>query len=72
MPQLIGKYLIIFGFVIVAVGIIFLFAGKIPWLGRLPGDILVKKENFVFYFPIMSCILASIVISLVFYLFFRK
>ena len=72
MPQTIGKYLIIFGVTLAALGGIFLLAGKIPWLGRLPGDILVKKENFTFYFPLTTSIIASILLSLVFYLFFRK
>ena len=64
-----GKTLIILGLVIVAFGIIFTFAGKIPWLGRLPGDIHIKRDNFTFYFPMATCIILSIFISLIFWLF---
>ena len=72
MPQLIGRYLIVIGLVMIVAGGIFLLAGKVPWLGKLPGDILVKRENFTFYFPITTCILASLVLSLIFFLLFRR
>jgi heme/copper-type cytochrome/quinol oxidase subunit 2 len=66
----IGKSIIFFGIVIVIIGIILLFSDKLPFnLGRLPGDIAIKKENFSFYFPITTSILISIVLSLIFYLF---
>jgi len=64
-----GKSLIIFGIIIIVIGIIFTFAGKIPWLGRLPGDIHIKRDNFTFYFPMATCIILSIFISLIFWLF---
>jgi len=67
-----GKFLIVFGIVLIALGGIVLFAGKLPWLGRLPGDIFVKRGNFSFYFPITTSILISLILSLIFYLFFRK
>ena len=63
-----GKSLIIIGIVIVAVGVILTFAGKIPWVGRLPGDIHIRRENFSFYFPLTTCILLSLILSLVFWL----
>jgi len=63
-----GKILILFGILLVILGIIFSFFGKIPYLGKLPGDIYIKKENFTFYFPLASCILISIILSLIFYL----
>ncbi len=44
---------------------------RVPWLGRLPGDILIRRENFTFYFPFTSCLLVSAVLSLFFYLFRR-
>jgi hypothetical protein len=72
MPQVIGKYLIIFGIFLILLGGIFMLAGKVSWLGRLPGDILIKKENFTLYFPITTCILASIILSLIFYIIFRR
>ena len=63
-----GKSLIILGIIIAAIGIILTFAGKIPWLGRLPGDLYFKRENFTFYFPLTTCILLSIILSLIFWL----
>ncbi len=63
-----GKILILFGILLIILGIIFSFSGKIPYLGKLPGDIFVKKENFTFYFPLTTCILISIILSLIFYL----
>ncbi len=64
-----GKVLIIIGLVIAAVGILLVLAPKVPWLGKLPGDILIKKENFRFYFPVTTCIIISILLTLIFYLF---
>jgi hypothetical protein len=65
-----GKYIIFFGVFIVLAGVIIYFFGdKLHWIGRLPGDIRVEKENFRFYFPITTMILASIVISFLIYLF---
>jgi uncharacterized protein HemY len=66
-----GKTLIVFGLVLVAVGVVLSFAPKIPWLGRLPGDIYIQKGNFTFYFPLVTCLLLSLIITLVLYLFRR-
>jgi hypothetical protein len=66
-----GKSLIILGLVLVAVGLTLHFSGRIPLLGRLPGDIRIEKENFSFYFPLGSCLLLSLVLSLLFWLFKR-
>ena len=63
-----GKILILFGILLVILGVIFSFFGKIPYLGKLPGDIYIKKESFTFYFPLTTCILISIILSLIFYL----
>src|SRR4051794_30556652 len=63
-----AKLLIIGGFVMVAVGLFWQFGGRFLNLGRLPGDIVVEKENFRFYFPLMTSIIVSVVLSLVFYL----
>ncbi|MFQ5917704.1 MAG: DUF2905 domain-containing protein [Candidatus Binatia bacterium] len=52
-------------------GVIFSLGAKIPWLGQLPGDIYIRRERFSFYFPLTTCILLSLVISLVLYLFRR-
>jgi hypothetical protein len=63
-----GKFLIIAGVVLVVAGIIIQFADRIPFLGRLPGDISVEKQNFKFYFPITTSIVISILISLIVFL----
>lgn len=63
-----GKTLIIIGLIIILIGVILTFAGKIPWIGRLPGDIYIKRENFTFYFPLATSILLSIILSLIFWL----
>src|SRR4029077_1301994 len=60
-----GKTLIYLGLLLVIVGVIFTLAGKVPWFGHLPGDISIQKERFTFYFPITTCIVISIIISLV-------
>jgi len=67
-----GRSLIIIGVIIVITGIIFTIAPKVPFLGRLPGDILIKRENFVFYFPLATSIIVSIILSLIFYFFTRR
>jgi hypothetical protein len=64
-----GKMLILLGVFIVLVGVLLLVGEKIPWIGRLPGDILIKKEKFTFYFPITTSILISIILTLLFTLF---
>jgi uncharacterized protein HemY len=66
-----GKSLIFLGIVLVLVGIIFVFGGKIPWLGHLPGDIHIQRDRFTFYFPLVTCLIISVIISLVLY-FFRR
>lgn len=61
-----------FGMVLFILGLLLTFSGhlpQIPWLGRLPGDISVRRENFSFYFPLGSCILVSILLSLIFWAF---
>jgi hypothetical protein len=67
MPGL-GKSLIMLGLVIALIGVVLSFAGRIPWLGRLPGDIYVKRENFTFYFPLATSIILSVVISFILWL----
>jgi len=68
----VSRILIFAGVVFIATGIIFQFLPKIPWLGRLPGDICIKKESFSFYFPISTCIIVSIILSFIFYLFGKR
>jgi hypothetical protein len=64
-----GKTLITIGAFVIAVGALLLLAGRTPWLGRLPGDIFIKRENFSFYFPLTTCIIVSILFSLLLWLF---
>ncbi len=66
-----GKTLLYLGILLVIVGAVFSLAGKLPWLGHLPGDITIQRERFTFYFPLGTCILISVIISLVLY-FFRR
>jgi len=70
--QEIGKTLIIFGLILIGVGVLLTFFNKIPFLGKLPGDILIQKRNFTFYFPFMTSILISVVLSLLFWLWSRR
>lgn len=61
-----GKYIIIIGAGIILIGVlIYFFHDKLHWIGRLPGDIRVEKENFKFYFPITTMILFSLLITLI-------
>jgi len=64
-----GKMLIVVGAILIIVGLGFVLADKIPYLGRLPGDIYVKKERFSFYFPITTSIIISIILTLLFTIF---
>jgi uncharacterized protein HemY len=66
-----SKILIYIGFLLILIGLVFSFAGKIPYLGKLPGDIYIKRKNFTFYFPITTCILISIILSIIFYFISR-
>jgi uncharacterized protein HemY len=64
-----GKILIITGLAIAGIGVLLVLTPKVPWLGKLPGDILIKKDNVRFYFPITTCVIISIILTLLFYLF---
>ena len=68
----IGKLLIVFGLLIAVVGVVIVLAGRLPWIGRLPGDIYLRRGNFTFYFPLATSILVSIVLTLIFWLFGRR
>lgn len=61
-----GRTLLIFGAILLLVGAFFFFGGKLPF--RLPGDIVHRGENTTFYFPIATCLVVSIALSLVFWL----
>ena len=70
--QHIGKALIVIGAVIVLLGAVLLLSGRFPWPGKLPGDILIERKNFTFYFPLATSILISILLTLLFWLFGRR
>jgi len=64
-----GKLLVLLGVFIILMGLLLMAGDKIPWIGKLPGDILIKKEKFTFYFPLTTSILISIILTLLFTLF---
>ncbi|HOP85722.1 MAG TPA: DUF2905 domain-containing protein [Syntrophorhabdaceae bacterium] len=64
-----GKMFIIIGILFIIIGLAFILSDKIPFIGRLPGDIHIKKENFSFYFPITTSIIISIILTLLFSIF---
>ncbi len=66
-----AKLLIVIGAVLLAAGLVLLFLPKLPFPGKLPGDIVIKRENFTFYFPIVTSIIVSIIVSLILWLISR-
>jgi Protein of unknown function (DUF2905) len=64
-----GKILIICGICLAVIGVILVLGDKIPWIGRLPGDIYIKRDKFTFYFPLMTSIIISLLLTLLFALF---
>jgi hypothetical protein len=68
----IGKTLIIIGLVIALAGVVLLAVGRIPGIGRLPGDITIQRGNWTFYFPIATSIVLSVLLTLLFWLFGRR
>jgi hypothetical protein len=68
----IGRTLVIVGLMIAGLGAVLMLGGKIPWIGKLPGDILIERKNFSFYFPLATSILVSLLLSLVFWFLGRK
>ena len=67
-----GKMLIMVGLLIAAMGGLLWLGGRIPGLGRLPGDIMIRKGNFTFYLPLATSLLLSLLISAVLWLFSRR
>lgn len=70
--ETIGKSLIFFGIILIVIGSLFFVFGKIPWFGRLPGDIIIKKEGFTFYFPVVTMVLLSILLTIIFNIIGRR
>lgn len=67
-----ARLLILFGLILAAVGGLILVVGKVPFIGRLPGDIYIQRKNFSFYFPLTTSILLSILLTILFSLFRRR
>ena len=67
----IGRALMVIGGLVFVLGAALTLAGKLPWFGRLPGDIVVERGPVTFYFPIVTCVIVSVALSLVFWLFRR-
>ena len=67
-----GKTLILLGAILMVLGVVFVLAPKIPFLGKLPGDIHLKGKNWSFSFPVVTCIVISIVLTLLLNLFSRR
>ena len=68
----IGRLLVITGIVIAVAGGLLILTGKVPWLGRLPGDIVIQKKNFTFYFPLATSIIISLLLTFIFWIIGRK
>ncbi len=68
----IGRFLILTGIIIVVLGLVIMLAGKLPFIGRLPGDIVIQRKNFTFYFPLATSLLISAVLTLILWILSRK
>lgn len=66
-----GKLLVVIGAVIALTGLVVWWGPQVPWLGKLPGDISIKRDNFSFHFPLATCLVISAVLTLLSF-FFRK
>jgi Protein of unknown function (DUF2905) len=67
-----GKMLVMLGIALTVFGALLWLGGKLPWLGRLPGDIRVERDHFRFYFPLTTCLLISILLTLLFRLLGKR
>lgn len=70
--QAFGKTLILLGLLITAIGALLYLARGIPFLGRLPGDIIIQRKDFALYFPLMTSLLLSLILSVLFYFLHRR
>ncbi|PYM41773.1 MAG: DUF2905 domain-containing protein [Candidatus Rokuibacteriota bacterium] len=68
----IGRMLVVFGLLIALVGVALVLVGRVPWLGRLPGDVHIQRGNWTFYFPLATSLLLSVVLSLILWLLGRR
>jgi len=70
--QDLGRFLIVLGAAAVLIGVLLVLAPRIPWLGRLPGDVLIRRGTFTFYFPLVTCLVVSVILTLILNLFWRR
>jgi len=68
----IGKIIVFFGLLLVVIGFIFMLGSKLPFVGKLPGDIAIERKNYSFYFPVTTCIIISILLSFILWLFNKR
>jgi len=68
----IGKSLIFFGIVLIVIGSLFVLFGKVPWFGRLPGDIIIKREGLTIYFPVATMVILSLLLTILFNIIGRR
>ena len=66
-----GRIVMLLGGVLLVLGALLSVTGRLPWVGRLPGDISIERENFRFYFPLATSILISVILTLIFAMFRR-
>lgn len=71
MPD-VGRALLLLGVVIALTGLVIMVVGRVPWLGRLPGDIHIQRGSWSFYFPLATSLLVSVLLTLLFWLFGRR
>ena len=67
-----GKILILIGILLVVLGFVLIVGNKLPFIGKLPGDIALERKNYSFYFPVTTCIIISIVLSFILWLFSKR
>jgi DUF2905 family protein len=68
----VGKALVALGLLIALAGVVIMLVGRVPWLGRLPGDIYIERGNFSFYFPLATSLVLSVVLTLLLYIVGRR
>lgn len=68
----VGRFLVVVGLIIAGIGLVMVFAGKIPWIGRLPGDFFFQGKNFSFFFPLTTSILISVILTLILWFINRR
>jgi DUF2905 family protein len=67
-----GRMLVMLGVLVVIAGVVLMVLPRLPWLGRLPGDIRIEREHFAVYVPLVTCLVISVVLTVILNLFFRR